>query len=210
MESIVLVRLPPTFCLDILSGFGVSGGEKVFSRRVSIGGDKGVLGRGFSRMISLVLRSCLFPQRGSSSGAVAGGASAVAANLSPVCIFAGLLCAPEIDPSFLIPRRTPEKKAVRSGDVSSSAESWSNDESVDSSEPCGRRVSLSDMITHSEEEQTRQKREQIWAEAQRQISRNKQGNKGPDAYRENSAHSHTISCQDFFSPEEYSVRQGLP
>lgn len=54
----------------------------------------------------------------------------------------------EIDPNFLIPLRTPEKKSGLSvGKVSEAAESTDED-SLDSSEPEGRRVSLSAMICH--------------------------------------------------------------
>jgi len=135
----------------MLRGFGVSGGENgVYSRRLSIGGDRGVFGSGFSRIISLLLRACLLPRRGGSRGAVAGTPSEIDADLSPMWIFVGLLCAPEIEPSFLIPLRTPEKKSLLSGDASSSVEE-SEVENLDSSEPGGRRVSLSDMIDHAGE-----------------------------------------------------------
>ncbi len=71
---------------------------------------------------------------------------------SPIWIFAGLCCPPEIEPSFLIPLRTPDKKSSRSGEFSSEFSS-SDDEmwNLDSSEPICRRVSLSDMITHAGE-----------------------------------------------------------
>jgi len=61
VESMVLVRLPLTACRDIEpKAFGVSGGENGFAEGCSKGGDAGVLGKGFSRLKLLVLRSCFF------------------------------------------------------------------------------------------------------------------------------------------------------
>lgn len=117
----MLVLLPPTFCRDMLGGcgLGVSGGEKDLSSSSSTGGDSGVFGRGFSRMRSLGLRSCLAGRRGNSSGAVAS-TSVVAAPRSPTWRLDGLLWAPEMEPSFRMPLLTPEKKSPRSDGPSSS------------------------------------------------------------------------------------------
>jgi len=61
VESMVLVRLPPTAGRDIEANiFGVSGGENGFTTRCSRRGDIGGLGKGFSRLRLLVLRSCFF------------------------------------------------------------------------------------------------------------------------------------------------------
>jgi hypothetical protein len=61
VESMVLVRLPLTAGRDIEpKGLGVSGGENGFAEGFSKDGDAGVLGKGFSRLRLLVLRSCFF------------------------------------------------------------------------------------------------------------------------------------------------------
>lgn len=154
-ESMVLVLLPLIADRDIeVKAFGVSGGEKgVCCNSCSTGGDKGVLGKGFSRLRSLVLRACFFMRRRSEPADAGLKSWFVEVEDSPVCIFEGLVCAPDIDPSFLIPLRTPEKKSTLSGegiDVSSSAAELDEFENLDEScEPAGRRVSFSDMITHA-------------------------------------------------------------
>ena len=79
VESMVLVRLPLIAGRDIeAKAFGVSGGEKGVCSSCSTGGEAGVLGRGFSRLRSLVLRSCFFIRRGRSKPADAGAGSGVA------------------------------------------------------------------------------------------------------------------------------------
>jgi hypothetical protein len=88
----VLVRLPLIAGRDIeATAFGVSGGEEGFCSSCSTGGGAGVLGKGFSRLRSLVLRACFCIRRGRSEPADAGAGSGVAdVERSPVCIFAGL------------------------------------------------------------------------------------------------------------------------
>jgi hypothetical protein len=155
VESMVLVRLPLTAGRDIVTnGFGVSGGENGVWRSCSTGGEMGVLGKGFSRLRSLALGACFLRRERSESAEPGGGArSGVAKSLSPTWIFDGLWCAPDIDPNFLMPLLTPVKKSFRSGETSSSAAESEWSENFDSSEPCGRRVSLSDMISHAWEEE---------------------------------------------------------
>jgi hypothetical protein len=151
----VLVRLPPAAGRDIeAKAFGVSGGEKGICSSCSTGGERGVLGKGFSRLRSLGLGACFFRRDESAEPGVRSGV-AVAEDLSPIWIFEGRLCGPDIDPNFLIPLRTPVKKSLRSGGSSSSAAESEWSENLDSSAPCGRRVSLSAMISHAWEEDDR-------------------------------------------------------
>jgi hypothetical protein len=92
VESIVLVRLPLIAGRDIeAKAFGVSGSENGFCRSCSTEGEAGVLGKGFSRLRSLVLRACFFVRRYCSEPADAGAGSGVAdVDRSPVWILAGL------------------------------------------------------------------------------------------------------------------------
>jgi hypothetical protein len=73
------------------------------------------------------------------------------AGRSPSCRSDGLCRTPETDPSLRMPLRTPAKKSAFSGEPYSSSVAESEGvENLDSSEPGGREVSLSDMINHSE------------------------------------------------------------
>ena len=92
VESIVLVRLPLIASRDIeAKAFGVSGGENCFCRSCSTGGEAGVLGKGFSRLRSLVPCACFFVRRDCSEPADAGAGSGVAdGNRSPVWVLAGI------------------------------------------------------------------------------------------------------------------------
>lgn len=167
-ESMVLVLLPLIACRDIgAAGFGVSGGSgesKLCSAdgvcsSSSTGRADGVLGSGFSRMESLALGACLFGRRycvepdPADAGDTSAGVVATGESRSPVWMFAGLWCGPDIDPNFFMPRRTPDRKSVLSGAPSSSVES-DGVENLDS-RPGGRKVSLPDMTTHAEEESSR-------------------------------------------------------
>lgn len=108
----------------------------------------GVLGKGFSRLLA---PGAFFFRRVRSESAEpgVGARSGVAEYLSPTWMFEGLWCVPDIDPNFLMPLLTPVKKSFRSGETSSSAAESEWSENFDSSEPCDRRVSLSDMISHA-------------------------------------------------------------
>jgi hypothetical protein len=86
VESMVLVRLPLIAGRDMeAKAFGVSGGEKGVCNSCSTGGEAGVLGRGFSRLRSLVLLACFFILHDRSEPADAGTESGVAdVDCSPV------------------------------------------------------------------------------------------------------------------------------
>ena len=72
------------------------------------------------------------------------------AGRSPSCRSDGLCRTPETDPSLRMPLRTPAKKSAFSGEPYSSSVAESDGvENLDSSEPGGREVSLSDMINHT-------------------------------------------------------------
>jgi hypothetical protein len=88
----VLVRLPFMAGRDVeAKALGVSGEEKGFCNSCSTGGDAGVLGKGFSRLRSLVLRAYFFIRRDRSEPADAGVGSGVAeVDRSPVRMFVGL------------------------------------------------------------------------------------------------------------------------
>lgn len=70
----VLIRLPLPAGRDIVEmAFGVSGGENGFSSSFSNGGDRGVFGRGFSRLLTLlVLLSCCFGNSAANLSGLAG------------------------------------------------------------------------------------------------------------------------------------------
>jgi hypothetical protein len=73
IESMVLVRLPAIAGRDIeAKALGVSGGEKGVCNSCSIGGEAGVLGSGFSRLRSLVLRACFFIREPADAGTGSG------------------------------------------------------------------------------------------------------------------------------------------
>ena len=92
VESIVLVRLPLMAGRDIkVKAFGVSRGENGVCNSCSTGGEAGVLGKGFSRLRSLVLHACFFIRRDRSEPADAGAGSVVEEGArSPVRILVGL------------------------------------------------------------------------------------------------------------------------
>jgi len=156
-ESIVLVRLAVMPVRDMADavgiGFGVSGGEKGVWDGCGTSGELGVFGKGFSTFRSLFVPTCFF-RRGWSELGVSGLDSWIVAGdaRSPTCMFVGLYCPPEMEPNFLIPLRTQARKSPLSGEASefSSSELTKN---LDSSEPMGRRVSLSAMIDHAGGEQ---------------------------------------------------------
>ena len=69
--------------------------------------------RGWNRwhLVHASLDDCEVPaDAGEGSSGVEAGDSR-----SPTCIFAGRLCGPEIDPSFFMPLRTPDRKSFFSG-----------------------------------------------------------------------------------------------
>ena len=153
VESMVLVRLPPTAGRDIeANSLGVSGGENGFTTRCSRGGDIGGLGKGFSRLRLLVLRSCFFLRvRGDLSMPPEAESGDAAVDASPAWIFEGLLRPPDTDPHLLIPLRTPARKSPLSGEgrgSSSAAEDSEGVENLESNEPAGSSVSLSAMLNH--------------------------------------------------------------
>ena len=137
--------------MDGPGGLGVSGGENwlICCRRGSppgVGGDFGVLGKGFSTSTLLAFFSCLL-LRELKNLSVLGGAEASAGLFRlalPVSIFVGLFRLPETDPNFAIPLRTPVKKSPALCPEASSSVVEKDDElSVDSTEPVspGGRVS---------------------------------------------------------------------
>lgn len=140
----MFVRLMPG--RDIMvNGFGVKGGENGFCKISSIGGLAGVLGvfgRGFSRLRRLLWLLACFGFRGDSSqGFVEGEIFPLLR--PPVSMFAGL--AREIDPSLLMPFRTPDRKSPGS----SSSLSDALEKREDSKESAvGDRVSLF-MLNHT-------------------------------------------------------------
>lgn len=155
----VLVLLPPGVGRDIASqAFGVSGGENGFPNSCCIGGDRGVLGNGFSRLLCLLIflscRGARGPENCSGAAGIEIAPGAVGGERSVVWISEGLRPR-ETEPKFLIPLRTPVKKSPFSGggfedEEEERSSGFESDEVVmDSSEPAGRRVSLSDMINHA-------------------------------------------------------------
>jgi hypothetical protein len=115
-NSVVFVSIRGFVVVDGISGFGVSGGENGLiccrSGR-GVGGDLGVLGKGFSTSTLLTFFSCLL-FRELKNLSVLGGAEATGGLFRLpllVSMFVGLFRFPETDPNFAIPLRTPVKKS---------------------------------------------------------------------------------------------------
>lgn len=144
-ESIVLVRLPLMAGLDMeVKGFGVSGGEKELSS-CATGGERGVLGRGFSRLRVLPLIACFTCRVGEHEDSLSLSSGAGVVDGSPICMSFGLKDPPENEPNFFMPLGIPLKKPRSREESRGSSSYFESDgmKNLDSSEPAGGEVSLS-------------------------------------------------------------------
>ena len=129
-------------------GLEVSGGEKGFCSRYSMGGDAGVWGNGFSQL-RLELAACLI-FRGDTRESLLAVDTDIGDVVArpPVCIFVGLCLPPDVDPNLGMLFRMLARKSTGSSTSSSLFENL--DTSSRLAGGAGLEVSLSDMTDHTD------------------------------------------------------------